>query len=160
VFYSFYYKQDFWRAATVRSIGSIEGNRPASDNDWENITNGGDPEIKTWLNEQMKYRSCTVQCRQANQLEAWAQSLAKLDMAYQVLVYPLLDEAERKHARDPLRDPHEHGPASHKMRIKKGVRDAQDNPDRDLKEHPHRGQLILMKPKCNFLAESHKPVAR
>ena len=32
VFYSFHYNPDNWRAAMVREIGSIEGNRPATDN--------------------------------------------------------------------------------------------------------------------------------
>ncbi len=60
VFYSFHYKPDYWRVATVRSIGSIDGNRPAPDNDWESIANGGDREIERWIAEQMRYRSCTV----------------------------------------------------------------------------------------------------
>lgn len=60
VFYSFHYEPDCWRAATVRSIGAIEGNRPVPDNDWEEITHSGDDAIKKWINEQMKYRSCTV----------------------------------------------------------------------------------------------------
>lgn len=60
VFYSFHYKPDCWRAATVRSIGTIEGNKPASDNDWEEITNKGESAIKKWIEEQMCYRSCIV----------------------------------------------------------------------------------------------------
>jgi hypothetical protein len=60
VFYSFHYKPDCWRASTVRSIGAIEGNKPAPDNDWETITSGGDEAIKKWIREQMKYRSCTI----------------------------------------------------------------------------------------------------
>lgn len=60
VFYSFHYAPDCWRAATVRSIGAIEGNRPAPDNDWETVTRGGDAAIERWIKEQMKYRSCTV----------------------------------------------------------------------------------------------------
>lgn len=44
----------------VRNIGAIEGNKPAPDNDWETITDGGDEAIKEWIKEQMKYRSCTV----------------------------------------------------------------------------------------------------
>ena len=60
VFYSFHYKPDCWRASTIRSIGAIEGNRPAPDNDWETITSSGDEAIKKWISEQMKYRSCTV----------------------------------------------------------------------------------------------------
>ena len=30
VFYSFYYKEDSWRASQVRNIGVVEGNRPAT----------------------------------------------------------------------------------------------------------------------------------
>ncbi len=60
VFYSFHYKPDSWRAATVRNIGTIEGNSPASDNDWETVKRGGDTAIKRWIAGQMNYRSCTV----------------------------------------------------------------------------------------------------
>ena len=60
VFYSFHYKPDNWRAAMVRNIGAIEGNKPAPDNDWETITAGGDAAIKTWIAKQIKGRSCTV----------------------------------------------------------------------------------------------------
>ena len=60
VFYSFHYTPDNWRAATVRNIGSIEGNRPATDNDWEAVKKGGDPAIKRWIATQMKNRSCAV----------------------------------------------------------------------------------------------------
>lgn len=61
-FYSFHYKPDNWRAATVRSIGAIEGNEPAKDNDWESIASGPnqDQKIQAWIAEQMKGRSCTV----------------------------------------------------------------------------------------------------
>ena len=59
-FYSFHYKPDCQRAAQVRSIGSIEGNRSASDNDWEAITRGGDVTIKRWINKQLKGKSCTI----------------------------------------------------------------------------------------------------
>ena len=45
-FYSFHYKPDNWRAAQVRNIGSVEGNKPATDNDWEQITSGGAAAIK------------------------------------------------------------------------------------------------------------------
>lgn len=59
-FYSFHYKPDNWRAAQVRNVGTIEGNRPASDNDWESVTKGGDDAIKRWIADQMYGRSCTV----------------------------------------------------------------------------------------------------
>lgn len=60
VFYSFHYDPDNWRAAQVRNIGSIEGNKPASDNDWETVKKGGDTAIKRWIAGQMQFRSCTV----------------------------------------------------------------------------------------------------
>lgn len=60
VFYSFHYKLDCWRSSQVRNIGVVEGNKPAPDNDWEQITNAGDDAIKKWINEQMKYRSSTI----------------------------------------------------------------------------------------------------
>lgn len=59
-FFSFHYKPDNWRAATVRNIGALDGNVPARDNDWETITKGGDAAIKKWIADQMHGRSCTV----------------------------------------------------------------------------------------------------
>jgi len=60
VFYSFYYKEDVTRVSQVRQIGVLEGNRPATDNDWEAVTGGGDPAIERWINNQLQGRSCTV----------------------------------------------------------------------------------------------------
>ncbi len=59
-FYSFHYKPDNWRASQVRNIGVIEGNRPATDNDWEAVKRGGDVAIARWINGQMRGRSCTI----------------------------------------------------------------------------------------------------
>jgi hypothetical protein len=59
-FYSFHYIPDNWRASQVRNIGSIEGNKPATDNDWESVKRGGDAAIKKWIAEQMSGRTCTV----------------------------------------------------------------------------------------------------
>jgi|SRR5690606_5500145 len=59
-FYSFHYVPDCHRAAQIRSIGSIEGNKPASDNDWESVTSGGESAIKKWISAQMHGRSCTI----------------------------------------------------------------------------------------------------
>lgn len=58
VFYSFHYKPDCWRAAQVRNIGAIEGNKAAPDNDWETIASKGEESIKKWIDDQMQYRSC------------------------------------------------------------------------------------------------------
>ena len=59
-FFSFHYKPDAERASQVRNIGVIEGNRPATDNDWEAVIGGGDSAIKRWIADQMDGRSCTV----------------------------------------------------------------------------------------------------
>ncbi len=60
VFYSFHYQPDSWRASQVRNMGVVEGNQPASDNDWEAITEGGENEIEDWIDDQMHGRSCVV----------------------------------------------------------------------------------------------------
>lgn len=60
VFYSFHFEQDSWRAGQVREIGVLEGNQPASDNDWENIKRKGDTDIKRWIDSQLQGRTCTV----------------------------------------------------------------------------------------------------
>jgi hypothetical protein len=61
-FYSFHFIQDNWRAATVRSIGVIEGNEPASDNEWESIASGADKDqkIQNWIARQMKGKTCAI----------------------------------------------------------------------------------------------------
>ena len=60
VFYSFHYQPDYWRVSTVRNIGALEDNKPATDNDWETIKKNGNLAIKRWIDRQMKGRSCTV----------------------------------------------------------------------------------------------------
>ena len=60
VFYSFHYRPDNWRASQVRNIGVIDGNQPASDNDWEKVKKGGDKAIQKWIDDQMSGRSCVV----------------------------------------------------------------------------------------------------
>jgi hypothetical protein len=60
VFYSFHYKPDVVRVSQVRNIGSIEDNKPASDNDWETVISKSDQSIKDWIDGQMRGRSCTV----------------------------------------------------------------------------------------------------
>jgi len=59
-FYSFHYAADAWRASQVRNSGVLEGNAPVSDNDWEEVTSGGDDAIKAWIDSQMSGRSCAV----------------------------------------------------------------------------------------------------
>jgi len=59
-FFSFHYEPDNSRAAQVRNMGMVDGNRPVSDNDWEDVTRGGDRAIQNWIGNQLYGRSCTV----------------------------------------------------------------------------------------------------
>ncbi len=59
VFFCFHYEQDVWRAAQIRNAGTLDGNEPISDNDWEE-TKGSEVAIKKWIDDQMHTRSCTV----------------------------------------------------------------------------------------------------
>ena len=59
-FYSFHYKPDNWRASQVRNCGVVEGNYPVSDNDWEEITRGGDKAIQKWIDGQINGKSCAI----------------------------------------------------------------------------------------------------
>ena len=60
VFYSFHYKNDVMRAAQVRNIGAIEGNAPASSNEWEEIQRKGKVAVQNWIDNAMQNRSCVV----------------------------------------------------------------------------------------------------
>ena len=59
-FFSFHFDADNWRASQVRNIGAIEGNSPASDNDWEAVKKGGNPAIQRWIDDQLAGRGCTI----------------------------------------------------------------------------------------------------
>lgn len=59
-FYSFHYKPDAVRASQVRNIGTVEGNPPVKDNEWETIVGDGDSAIKKWIEKQMEGRTCLV----------------------------------------------------------------------------------------------------
>lgn len=59
-FYSFHYVPDCTRAAQVRQMGSIEGNAPARDNDWEQVVGGGAAAIERWIDGQMYGRTCAI----------------------------------------------------------------------------------------------------
>ena len=59
-FYSFHYKPDNWRASQVRNMGVVDGNRPATDNDWETVKKGGDAAIQKWINDQLSGKSVAI----------------------------------------------------------------------------------------------------
>jgi hypothetical protein len=60
VFYSFHYDNDCWRTQQVRNIGMIDGSKPVSANEWEQVKKGGDSAIEQWIKNQLSGRSCTV----------------------------------------------------------------------------------------------------
>ena len=60
VFFSFHYEADNWRASKVRNIGMVEGNRPVTDNKWEQIKRGGSKAIQNWIDGQLEGKTCTV----------------------------------------------------------------------------------------------------
>lgn len=60
VFYSFHFAPDSWRASQVRNVGIVEGNQPVSDNDWEDVKEGGNEAIQKWIDNQLYGRSCTI----------------------------------------------------------------------------------------------------
>ena len=59
-FFSFDHQRDAWRASQIREIGTIGGNSPVSDNDWEQVKRGGDAAIRRGIDEQMRGRTCVV----------------------------------------------------------------------------------------------------
>lgn len=60
VFYSFHFDNDNWRAGQVRNIGTVEGDKPVNGNKWENIKSKSDSIIKTWIDDNLKDKSCLV----------------------------------------------------------------------------------------------------
>ena len=59
-FYSFHYVPDNWRVSQVRNMGVIDGNKPASDNDWETIKKGGDATMQKWIDGQLSGKSAAI----------------------------------------------------------------------------------------------------
>jgi hypothetical protein len=60
VFYSFHYGEDAVRASQIRNFGVVEGNRPATDNDWETVKRSGDAAIERWIADQLDGKTCAV----------------------------------------------------------------------------------------------------
>lgn len=60
VFYSFDFDEDVMRVQQIRNIGSFDGNRPVSPNEWEEVEQKGDKAIKAWIDENLKYKRCVI----------------------------------------------------------------------------------------------------
>jgi hypothetical protein len=94
-----------------------------------------------------------VQKSLAENWPSWKKSIKKIQMAYEITVYPLLELAEARYARDPKRDPTEHGPSSYEMAINGLMRDAQEHPDKDTQEYPHRAPIELNDEEMKILSK-------
>ena len=60
VYYSCHHKLDQWRAAQVREIAPVEGNVPASDAEWDRVTEEGEFATERWINAQLFGRTCLI----------------------------------------------------------------------------------------------------
>jgi tRNA-dihydrouridine synthase len=60
VFYSFHYDNDVFRVQQIRNMGELDGDKPVSVNDWETVKKGGNKAIETWIDGNMKHKSCVV----------------------------------------------------------------------------------------------------
>jgi hypothetical protein len=60
VFYSFHFDGDFWRTNQIRNIGVVEGNKPVSANEWEEVKKKGNDAIKKWINDHLYGCGCTI----------------------------------------------------------------------------------------------------
>lgn len=60
VFYSFHYDNDVFRVQQIRNMGVLEGNAPASANDWETLKRTGNKAVEKWIDDNMKGTSCCV----------------------------------------------------------------------------------------------------
>ncbi|MCC9622852.1 TIR domain-containing protein [Thalassospira sp. MA62] len=60
VFFSFHFKNDFWRTQTVRNMGALDGQTLASPNKWEELKRTSDQAVRNWIDSNMKGKSCLV----------------------------------------------------------------------------------------------------
>jgi len=59
-FYSFHHNPDSYRASQIRNLGVIDGNQPATDDEWEELKQGGDLVIRKWIADQMEGKSVAI----------------------------------------------------------------------------------------------------
>lgn len=60
VFYSFHFDNDVMRVQQVRNIGSIEDNKPVTENKWEEVKRNGDAAVKKWIDSNLEGKDCLV----------------------------------------------------------------------------------------------------
>lgn len=60
VFYSFHFDNDVMRVQQIRNIGILEGNSPASPNEWEQLKRTGKTAVERWIEDNMRYKRCVI----------------------------------------------------------------------------------------------------
>ena len=60
VFYSFHYRRDAWRLQQIIQMGVLEGQPILNPQNWEEVKRRGDDAIKSWIADQMVYKSAVV----------------------------------------------------------------------------------------------------
>lgn len=60
VFYSFYHQADKERAARIQQLPIVDGSSYESEQDWQAIVDHGPAIIESWIDEQLKGKSCTI----------------------------------------------------------------------------------------------------
>ena len=86
----------------------------------------------------------------------WSKSIRKIGMAYEVIVFPILEIAARRFNETNPLDPYALGPDAYANSIREGIRDAQRNPGQNLEEYPHRGPIELNNEELTILGKITK----
>jgi hypothetical protein len=74
IFYSFHFDNDVMRVQMIRNMGVVEGNTPVAPNTWEEVKEKGRSAIETWIDDNMKNKSCLVVLIGSNTYERpWVQ---------------------------------------------------------------------------------------
>lgn len=60
VFFSFHFKNDFWRTQQVRNIGTLDGQKLYTPNEWEEVKNEGNAAIEKWIDDSLVGKSCVI----------------------------------------------------------------------------------------------------
>lgn len=60
VFFSFHFKNDFWRTQQVRNIGALDGQKLYKANEWEEVKKKGDAAIEKWIDDSLVGKTCVV----------------------------------------------------------------------------------------------------
>lgn len=60
VFFSFHFNNDFWRTQQIRNMGSLEGQKLYTPNEWEEVKKKGGDEIEKWIDKSLIGKTCVV----------------------------------------------------------------------------------------------------